>query len=265
MDHNQINSHNLKVLRRHDDKITDILDSTSHVVVYEFDEAKQSWTKRGIEGTLFIVQRDFSLKHRMMILNRLGLENLEVDLNNEVEFQVTGDYVIYRDPSQGVFCTAGKKDQGWVGCIIIQHVQGLWIYESQDRTRLAESLQEKCATSYQAPAIPEHPTTGINLMHFLMGNSNSSSANGQQPQQQRPQQNGQELRGYQPQPQYVQPITTAIPPVKHLQVLWSVLDTCLMPHHAPRSLPFDEFNARLARLIAEPSFQANLYEAYKTV
>ncbi|KAJ3023090.1 UNVERIFIED_CONTAM: hypothetical protein HDU68_008776 [Siphonaria sp. JEL0065] len=105
--------------------------------------------------------------------------------------------------------------------------------------------------------------TGINLMHLLMGNNNSSS-NGQQPQQQVQQQNEQ-LRGYQPQPQYVQPITTAIPPVKHLQVLWSVLDTCLMPHHAPRSLPFGEFNARMARLVVEPSFQANLYEAYKTV
>ncbi|KAI9347611.1 hypothetical protein BDR26DRAFT_799523 [Obelidium mucronatum] len=123
MDHKQINDHNLRVLRRHDDKISAILDSTSHVVVYEFDEGKQSWTKRGIEGTLFIIERDNTLKHRMMILNRLGLENLEVDLNADIEFQLTGDYVIYRDPSQ-------------------EHVQGLWIYEAQDRTRLSESLQE---------------------------------------------------------------------------------------------------------------------------
>ncbi|ORY33001.1 PH domain-like protein, partial [Rhizoclosmatium globosum] len=111
-------AHNLKVLRRHDDKIISILDSTSHVVVYEFDEQRQSWNKRGIEGTLFIVSRNATLQHQLLILNRLGLENLTLDLNTDIEFQITGDYVIYRDQSQ-------------------EHVQGLWIYEPQDRSRLA--------------------------------------------------------------------------------------------------------------------------------
>lgn len=34
---------NLSVLQRHDPHITDIIDSSSYVVVYKFDEASQAW------------------------------------------------------------------------------------------------------------------------------------------------------------------------------------------------------------------------------
>ncbi|KAJ3071769.1 mRNA-decapping enzyme 1B [Podochytrium sp. JEL0797] len=230
MDFAQKNAHNLRVLRRLDSFVAEILDSTSHVVLYEFDEERQSWNKRGIEGSLFILRRqDQPLQHRLLILNRLGIDNLEVDLNDDIEFQVTGDYVIYRDPR-------------------MEHVQGLWIYEAQDRIRMAESLQDKCATSYIPPplddaTVPAHPThSGINLMHLLM---NPSAVPSPTPPQQQ-----------------LQPITA---PIKHLQVLWSVLDTCLLPHHAPRSLELNEFVERLGRCVQEPGFQRSLYEAYKTV
>ncbi|KAJ3263575.1 mRNA-decapping enzyme 1B [Chytriomyces hyalinus] len=271
MDYQERKAHNLKVLKRHDPLVTDILDSTSHVVVYDFDEAKQSWNKKGIEGTLFIVQRNSRVRHRMLILNRLSLDPFDVDLMDTIEFQVTGDYVIYRDPAQ-------------------DSVQGLWIYEPEDRIRLAESLQEKCATSVlPTQTVPEHPQTGINLMHLLLNNKNAGGSgafaetnavvpNGsiQQHQQQHHhhhhhQQQQQHQNGFfiqqqqQQQHQQMQPISTMIPPIKHLQVLWSVLDTCLVPHHLPRSLSFEEFNARLGRLVQEPGFQANLYDAYKTV
>jgi len=34
---------NLSVLQRHDANITDIIDSSSYVVVYKFDEDSQAW------------------------------------------------------------------------------------------------------------------------------------------------------------------------------------------------------------------------------
>ncbi|KAI8621846.1 hypothetical protein BC830DRAFT_1092494 [Chytriomyces sp. MP71] len=229
MNAEQRNAHNLRVLQRHDPLIVAILDSTSHVVVYDFDETKQSWNKRGIEGTLFIVQRNAAIRHRMLILNRLSLDNFDVDLVDAIEFQVTGDYVIYRDPR-------------------MDRVQGLWIYEPQDRIRLAESLQEKCATSVAPPqVVPEHPQTGVNLIHLLLNNKNNDTN-----EQQVVETIAHTRQFYQPQQhlqRQVQPINANFPPIKHLQVLWSVLDTCLMPHHMPRSLTFEEFNARLGRLV----------------
>jgi mRNA-decapping enzyme 1B len=36
---------NLGVLRRHDPHISDILDSSSYVVVYKFDEDAQTWVR----------------------------------------------------------------------------------------------------------------------------------------------------------------------------------------------------------------------------
>jgi hypothetical protein len=36
---------NLRVLSRYDSSIIDILQTTSHVVLYEFDPASQSWVK----------------------------------------------------------------------------------------------------------------------------------------------------------------------------------------------------------------------------
>ncbi|CAB4418051.1 unnamed protein product [Rhizophagus irregularis] len=46
---------NLNVLRRHDQNIVEIIDSSSYVVVYKFDQG--AWTKKGVEGTLFVFKR----------------------------------------------------------------------------------------------------------------------------------------------------------------------------------------------------------------
>lgn len=50
---------NLSVLQRHDPHITDIIDSSSYVVVYKFDEASQAWVRRGCDIFLcYIVNVD---------------------------------------------------------------------------------------------------------------------------------------------------------------------------------------------------------------
>lgn len=46
---------NLRVLQRHDPTITDIVDSTSYAVLYDFQDDR--WHKTGKEGTLFIYER----------------------------------------------------------------------------------------------------------------------------------------------------------------------------------------------------------------
>lgn len=45
MDPNARKAVNLNVLRRHDDKIIEIVDSSSYVVVYKFDHEHSSWVR----------------------------------------------------------------------------------------------------------------------------------------------------------------------------------------------------------------------------
>ncbi|TPX61340.1 hypothetical protein PhCBS80983_g01230 [Powellomyces hirtus] len=121
---------NLNVLRRHDPTIVSILDSSSHVVVYDFAPETKSWTKKGIEGTMFIFQRSAAPFYGLFVMNRLALENLMVLLNADMEVQLLQEFVIYRQPDDSV--------------------QGLWMYETADRTRIVKTLTtytELCAAS----------------------------------------------------------------------------------------------------------------------
>ncbi|KAI8918446.1 hypothetical protein DFJ77DRAFT_428704 [Powellomyces hirtus] len=111
---------NLNVLRRHDPTIVSILDSSSHVVVYDFAPETKSWTKKGIEGTMFIFQRSAAPFYGLFVMNRLALENLMVLLNADMEVQLLQEFVIYRQPDDSV--------------------QGLWMYETADRTRIVKTL-----------------------------------------------------------------------------------------------------------------------------
>ncbi|KAI1316565.1 hypothetical protein EDD11_009830 [Mortierella claussenii] len=110
---------NLSVLQRHDPHISDIIDSSSYVVVYKFDEDSQAWTKKGVEGTLFVFKRSTLPSYGFFIMNRLGLDNLMADLTGDMALQLTSDYIIYRD----------EKD-----------IHGIWIYEPTDRDRIGEKL-----------------------------------------------------------------------------------------------------------------------------
>ncbi|KAF9188143.1 hypothetical protein BGZ51_000719 [Haplosporangium sp. Z 767] len=114
---------NLSVLQRHDPHISDIIDSSSYVVVYKFDEDSQTWTKKGVEGTMFVFKRSTLPSYGFFIMNRLGLDNLMADLTADMALQLTSDYIIYRD----------DKD-----------IHGIWIYEPTDRDRIGEKLMDCC-------------------------------------------------------------------------------------------------------------------------
>ncbi|KAF9902596.1 hypothetical protein EC991_004769 [Linnemannia zychae] len=114
---------NLSVLQRHDPHISDILDSSSYVVVYKFDEDSQAWTKKGVEGTMFVFRRSTLPYYGFFIMNRLGIDNMMADLTADMALQLTSDYIIYRD----------ERD-----------IHGIWVYEPTDRDRIGEKLMECC-------------------------------------------------------------------------------------------------------------------------
>ena len=78
--------------------VTDILETASHVAVYDFTP-EGTWVKKGIEGTLFLFQRDVEPFYGFFVMNRLDPENLTVLLGPDLETQVLGDYLMYKLPN----------------------------------------------------------------------------------------------------------------------------------------------------------------------
>lgn len=139
MDTAQRHAINLSVLKRHDSSITNIIESSSHVVVYNFEEKLKEWQKKGIEGTMFIFNRNKEPSLGFFVMNRLGLENLMVFITADMEIEISGDFVIYKTADD--------------------NVNGLWIYEAKDRERVGKLLQDQARQEqnrlrlYQTPSI----------------------------------------------------------------------------------------------------------------
>ena len=92
---------NLSVLRRHNPDIVSILHTAPYAVIYEFSPVPEpTWSKIGIEGSLFITQLTTGLygedRYSAMILNRRGLDNFEAPLTEgeNAGVEITDEYVI---------------------------------------------------------------------------------------------------------------------------------------------------------------------------
>jgi len=135
MDTAQKHAINLSVLKRYDSSITNIIESSSHVVVYSFEPSLQTWKKRGIEGTMFIFKRTKEPTTGFLVMNRLTPDNLTVHITANMEIEITGDFVIYK---------AADDD-----------VNGLWIYEAKDRERVGKLLQEEVKHEKSRAKLPK--------------------------------------------------------------------------------------------------------------
>lgn len=157
---------NLTVLRRHNPSITGILSIAPYAVVYNFSATSSTWEKRGVEGTLFVVQlssdqlrfndhlssesRDVSVtRFGVVVLNRRGLDNFEAELKCSEDVEITEEYVILQVrndfPGQN-----GYRDEG-SGQELAPDIIGLWIFSepppsstAQARVLNAQVIQE-CA------------------------------------------------------------------------------------------------------------------------
>ena len=127
---------NLSVLKRHDVAVISLEYVTPYVVVYIFSPTSQQWEKSGIEGTAFICglspteERD--PRYSVVVLNRRGLENLNVELLTSNDVEVTEEYIILQSAKDGV-----------------PQVYGLWVFSepppsstSHQRAAMAHKIQE---------------------------------------------------------------------------------------------------------------------------
>ncbi|EGF99056.1 uncharacterized protein MELLADRAFT_94936 [Melampsora larici-populina 98AG31] len=145
---------NFNVLRRHDSKITSIIDSTSYVVIYRYFHG--AWSKTGLEGTMFIFERDGEVhqpRYGVFVLNRQGLDNMSQGLLPGWEVDLDEGLIIWRN-------------EGATGDADDDIIHGLWIYEEQDRSRIAGVMQSLIDLS--TPQSEPEPTTSspqVSLSH----------------------------------------------------------------------------------------------------
>ena len=157
---------NLTVLRRHNPSIIRILSIAPYAVVYKFSAASSTWDKRGIEGTLFVVQlssEELKYKHispsdnrdvaiarfGVVVLNRRGLDNFEAELRCAEDVEVTEEYVILQ--VRNVFSERDEDDHEKSEQEQTPDIIGLWIFSepppsstAQARVLNAQVIQE-CA------------------------------------------------------------------------------------------------------------------------
>ncbi|ETV89691.1 hypothetical protein, variant 2 [Aphanomyces astaci] len=96
VDTSQTDALNLQVLQRQDNQISDIVGTASHVVVYEFDQTEQSWKRKEVEGSLFIVKRYSAPRFQMFVNNRLSTSNLTISIDAQLNVDNVDDFLILR-------------------------------------------------------------------------------------------------------------------------------------------------------------------------
>ncbi|KAJ6796838.1 mRNA-decapping enzyme-like protein isoform X2 [Iris pallida] len=103
---------NLTVLQRIDPFVEEILITAAHVTFYEFNIDQNQWSRKDVEGSLFVVKRNMQPRFQFIVMNRRNTDNLVEDLLGDFEYEVQVPYLLYRNAAQ--------------------EVNGIWFYNSQD-------------------------------------------------------------------------------------------------------------------------------------
>ncbi|XP_074567919.1 mRNA-decapping enzyme-like protein [Curcuma longa] len=112
LDQNSTKLHNLTVLQRVDSFVEEILMTAAHVTVYEFNIELNQWSRKDVEGSLFVVKRNAQPRFQFIVMNRRNTDNLVENLLGDFEYEVQVPYLLYRNAAQ--------------------EVNGIWFYNSPD-------------------------------------------------------------------------------------------------------------------------------------
>ncbi|GMH23157.1 hypothetical protein Nepgr_025000 [Nepenthes gracilis] len=117
LDQNGTKLLNLTVLQRIDPCIEEILLTVAHVAFYEFNLDLNQWSRKDVEGSLFVVKRNIQPRFQFIVMNRRSTENLMENLLGDFEFEVQVPYLLYRNAAQ--------------------EVNGIWFYNSRECEEVA--------------------------------------------------------------------------------------------------------------------------------
>ncbi|KAG2686671.1 hypothetical protein I3760_09G017000 [Carya illinoinensis] len=93
---------NLTVLQRMDPFIEEILITAAHVTFYAFNIESNQWSRKDVEGSLFVVKRNTQPRFQFIVMNRRNTDNLVENLLGDFEYEVQVPYLLYRNASQEV-------------------------------------------------------------------------------------------------------------------------------------------------------------------
>ncbi|KFK43158.1 hypothetical protein AALP_AA1G087500 [Arabis alpina] len=137
LDQNSTKVLNLTVLQRIDPYIEEILITAAHVTFYEFNIELSQWSRKDVEGSLFVVKRSTQPRFQFIVMNRRNTDNLVENLLGDFEYEVQGPYLLYRNASQ--------------------EVNGIWFYNKRECEDVA-SLFSRILNAYskvnQKPKTP---------------------------------------------------------------------------------------------------------------
>ncbi|KAK8605048.1 hypothetical protein V6N13_082507 [Hibiscus sabdariffa] len=118
---------NLTVLRRIDPFIEEILFTAAHVAFYDFNIDLSQWSRKDVEGSLFVVKRNTQPRFQFIVMNRRNTDNLVENLLGDFEYEVQDKYLLYRNASQ--------------------EINGIWFYDARELEEVA-NLFSRILTAY---------------------------------------------------------------------------------------------------------------------
>ncbi|RZC74463.1 hypothetical protein C5167_049943 [Papaver somniferum] len=134
---------NLTVLQRIDPYVEEILITAAHVTFYKFNVELSQWSRKDVEGSLFVVKRNAQPRFQFVVMNRRSTENLVEDLLGEFEYEVQVPYLLYRNSAQ--------------------EVNGIWFYNSRECEDVA-NLFGRILDAYSK--VPQKPKVSSTKSEF---------------------------------------------------------------------------------------------------
>lgn len=117
LDQNSTKLLNLTVLQRIDPFVEEILITAAHVTFYEFNIDLSQWSRKDVEGSLFVVKRNTQPRFQFIVMNRRNTENLVENLLGDFEYEIQVPYLLYRNAAQ--------------------EVNGIWFYNARECEEVA--------------------------------------------------------------------------------------------------------------------------------
>lgn len=144
---------NLRVLQRLDSAVNDIVESATHVGLYEFKQDAQAWEKRNVEGSLFLVKRNDVPRFQLQILNRNSTDNWTLPVFVKMQLQNQDPYLIVRFQN---------PDGETV-------IQGIWFHNGQERNAIAAMLMKAMKALELTPDIDPGTAASVLLSPLNLG------------------------------------------------------------------------------------------------
>ncbi|XP_021892529.1 mRNA-decapping enzyme-like protein [Carica papaya] len=126
---------NLTVLQRVDPFIEEILMTAAHVTFYEFNIESNQWSRKDVEGSLFVVKRNSQPRFQFIVMNRRNTDNLVEDLLGDFEYEVQVPYLLYRNAAQ--------------------EVNGIWFYHAHECEDVANLFSRILNAYLKVPSKPK--------------------------------------------------------------------------------------------------------------